>query len=85
MICPKCEQDCFRDEVDVGVGVIYGPYGCYCGWSESSEYDSSEGTSPKQEEHPDWLVDSRGGMIKKSVIEEKLKHFGLPGDIAQEL
>jgi hypothetical protein len=40
--CPKCGTNC--DSVDVGVGIMYGPYGCPgCGWSEDSEYDLSEG------------------------------------------
>ncbi len=41
MICPKCSTPCHRDEVDVGVGIISGPYGCPgCGWSEDFEYDA---------------------------------------------
>jgi len=65
----------------VGVGVIYGPYGCYCGWSQDPDYDSSEGESPKQAEHPDWIVDSCGGMICKSAVKSKLERLGLPGDL----
>lgn len=80
-ICPKCGKDCCRDEVDVGVGVIYGPWGCpYCEWSEDERYDSSDGPSPAQREHPDHYVDSRGGMIPHLAISEKLDQFGLPGD-----
>ncbi len=45
MKCPKCLRACDRDEVDVGVGVIHGPWGCRCGWSEDPRYDSSEGIS----------------------------------------
>lgn len=38
--CPKCgNTDLHRDSVDVGVGVIYGPLGCSCGWSEDDCYD----------------------------------------------
>jgi len=45
--CPNCQSQCDRDEVDVGIGTIYGPWGCYsCGWSESVEYDLSKGQSP---------------------------------------
>jgi hypothetical protein len=55
MKCPKCSTDCDRDCVDVGVGTIYGPYGCSgCGWSENEDYDLSEGKDP---------VDERGGAI----------------------
>jgi hypothetical protein len=39
MNCPECGAQCERDEVDVGVGWILGPWGCFsCGWSEWSEY-----------------------------------------------
>lgn len=43
--CPRCgEHELYRDSVDVGVGVIHGPYGCpYCGWSENEEYDLQKG------------------------------------------
>ena len=44
MYCPKCQSKCKREDVDVGVGVISGPYGCpTCGWSASPEYDLSTG------------------------------------------
>lgn len=79
MNCPKCKEECDRDEVDVGVGMIYGPFGCPCGWSEWAEYDRSEGTSQAELENPDYYIDSRGRMIKKSVIAEKLDFFGLNG------
>ena len=82
MLCEKCGVECERDEVDVGVGIIYGPWGCPCGWSEDSRYNSTEDEegSPAQKENPDWLIDSRGGMIRKAAIEEKLKHFGINTD-----
>lgn len=81
MICPKCREDCDRDEVDVGVGVIYGPWGCYaCGWSEYADYDRSNGPSPAQLAHPDHYVDSQGGLTPLAPIAAKLDHFGLPGD-----
>lgn len=40
-VCPRCsERELWREEADVGVGIIYGPWGCpCCGWSESEEYD----------------------------------------------
>ncbi len=79
--CEKCGEECCRDEVDVGVGVIYGPYGCpYCGWSEYSHYDRSNGPSQAQLEHPDHYVDARGGLTTLAGIAEKLDHFGLPGE-----
>lgn len=56
MKCPKCGcEECYRDDVNIGVGIIYGPWGCpACGWSECSEYDLSEGRDP---------VDKQGGAI----------------------
>lgn len=56
MKCPKCgNEDCWRDSADVGVGIIFGPWGCPdCGWSEDSEYDLSEGQN---------RFDDKGGMI----------------------
>lgn len=43
--CPRCgESELYRDSVDVGVGIIHGPYGCpNCGWSENEEYDLQKG------------------------------------------
>lgn len=42
--CPHCGEPCDRESVDVGVGVIFGPWGCSgCGWSSDSRYDSREG------------------------------------------
>lgn len=53
--CEKCGSECWRDEVDVGVGWIEGPWGCgNCGWSESPEYDLSTGKNP---------IDGIGGKI----------------------
>ncbi len=60
MKCPNCEKqgidsECHQDSVDVGVGVIYGPWGCpECGWSEDSEYDLSDDKDP---------VNEKGGVI----------------------
>jgi hypothetical protein len=54
-VCPKCGAECHRDEVDVGVGIIHGPWGCPdCGWSADAEYDLSAGRDP---------VDEKGGAI----------------------
>jgi hypothetical protein len=79
--CPKCGEECNQDEVDVGVGIIYGPLGCYsCGWSDNPEYDSSEGSSPASKKNPDFYVDACGGMVRHSKIADRLSHFGLNGD-----
>ncbi len=63
MNCPKCGSDCWREEVDVGVGVIFGPYGCpECGWSEDTYYDLSEGQDPIDERG--YHKDQWGGLTK---------------------
>lgn len=59
MNCPLCNAECDRDSVDVGVGVIYGPYGCACGWSEDPQFDRSSGPPPA--ESPGRYVDQWGG------------------------
>lgn len=61
MNCPKCNCECDREEVDVGVGIIYGPYGCpQCGWSQDPEYDLSDGQSPIHESG--YIKDQWGGL-----------------------
>ena len=63
MKCPNCGSDgIWRDEVDVGVGVIYGPYGCPdCGWSESSDYNFNlEDFEPETENG--YVKDQWGGL-----------------------
>lgn len=35
MKCPECGAYCYRDEVDVGVGIIASPWSCECGWDEN--------------------------------------------------
>lgn len=73
MDCPQCGEECYRDEVDVGVGVIYGPWGCYCGWSEYPVRQA-------EEDHPGYYCDPWGGLTKVDVIVENAKRFGLDGD-----
>lgn len=85
-LCPKCDTECFRDDVDVGVGIIYGPWGCPgCGWSEDSEYDRSAGCSPAQQAHPDEYVDQYGSMHSLQRLRDKVKHFGLNPDVIDEV
>lgn len=59
--CPNCnEPGLWRESVNVGVGVIYGPYGCpNCGWSESREYDQSQGPKLNSDGSP---TDQWGGV-----------------------
>jgi hypothetical protein len=52
-MCPKCGSPCGRDEVHNGVAMLYGPYGCGCGWSEDDAYDLTNGRNP---------MDARGGF-----------------------
>jgi hypothetical protein len=86
MLCPKCgNPDTYRESADVGVGVIYGPYGCpECGWSEWPQYDRSEGPSPEQKDNPEWYVDQWGGMQRVEAIVERCERFGLDGDVVRE-
>jgi hypothetical protein len=62
--CPKCGTECMRDYVDIGVGILYGPWGCPgCGWSEDPEYDHSEGQSMVTEHGG--IKDQYGGVHPK--------------------
>ncbi len=41
MKCPNCNGDCWRDEVNIGVGTQYGPWRCPgCGWYQGHEVDA---------------------------------------------
>lgn len=60
MICPECGNECGRDEVHNGVAMMYGPYGCSCGWSEWPEYDTRK-VNPIQN---GGRIDSRGGWTR---------------------
>jgi hypothetical protein len=72
MKCPKCGEECDREEVDVGVGVLHGPWGCLnCGCSSDSNYDCSAEWSKDQPrrdpENPEFVVDPLGGMCRAPV------------------
>ncbi|MEU4558401.1 hypothetical protein AB0F72_08425 [Actinoplanes sp. NPDC023936] len=70
MICPNCGVMCDRDEADVGVGIIYGPWGCYCGWSERAEYNLLDG--PKLT--PDgYELDQWGGATPPQILEGEIR------------
>lgn len=56
MDCPICGRECNRDEVHNGVMMLYGPWGCQCGWSEWEEYC----------DNPDPSIDSMGGGSSKN-------------------
>lgn len=37
--CPLCSGPCFRDKVDIGVGIQYGPWQCLdCFWCEGEDH-----------------------------------------------
>ncbi|NKJ03107.1 hypothetical protein FHT29_000052 [Rhizobium sp. SG741] len=59
-ICPRCGDGAWRDSVDVGVGVIHGPYGCACGWSESEKYDLEFGGGLQANGS---YLDMQGGLL----------------------
>ena len=59
MTCPMCGEECDRYSVNVEVGIIHGPYGCYCGWSEDPRYNKFSEEFIKVE---GYIVDSMGGL-----------------------
>jgi len=49
--CPECGSLCDRDEGDVGVGIIAGPWGCIeCGWTEDDAFPMTD------DNWEDWLI-----------------------------
>lgn len=61
-VCPRCnERELYQDSVDVGVGVIHGPWGCpCCGWSESEKYDLKFGGGLQEDGS---YLDPYGGLL----------------------
>lgn len=68
--CPHCHSACSRDEADVGVGIIYGPYGCPCGWSEDSDYDVTAGPRLTPE---GYQIDQWGGATPPRIRESEIR------------
>lgn len=83
MKCPKCGDDCWRDSCDVGVGVIYGPYGCPCGWSEDRELDRTSGGHGNQT--PGWWTDQYGVSYSIDRVVENCERFGLDGSVVRRV
>lgn len=43
MNCPECGADCWRDEVDVGVGIITSEWRCtVCEWDEDQGFPMAD-------------------------------------------
>ncbi len=63
MICPNCGFECCRDSADVGIGIMYGPWGCECGWSEDERYNTL--TGPKRTKNG-YVLDQYGGATPSS-------------------
>jgi hypothetical protein len=62
MNCERCGNECTRDEVDVGVGTMYGPWGCgRCGWSDDPRYDLQNIEQPENGTRDQW-----GGFTPKA-------------------
>jgi hypothetical protein len=86
--CPHClpeESDLDCESVDVGVGIIYGPWYCNaCGWSELGTYEERQRNVPAG-----WYQDRGGNLINKererSEIQTGLARLGLPTDLADHL
>jgi len=64
--CPACGERATCESVDVGVGIIYGLYGCQCGWSEDEKYDIRSG--PKYENG--YRLDQWGGLHKQNSLQD---------------
>lgn len=57
-ICPNCGDDCNRDSAHNGLAMLYGPWGCSCGWSEDDYYNHVGKPAPVIN---GYKVDSMGG------------------------
>ncbi len=64
MKCPQCNGDCWRDEVDIGVGTMYGHWQCPdCGWYETHEVDAMIQADIENEMNRPYL-DQEGEEVK---------------------
>lgn len=70
MDCPRCGRPAGRDEVDNGVGIICGPFGCHCGWSESADYDIRQGPKLTVEGYE---LDQWGGATPPQILESEIR------------
>ena len=65
MICENCGEEAWRESCDVGVGVIYGPYGCPCGWSEDDRYNLLDGQKTTEK---GGFLDQWGGLTHNAKL-----------------
>lgn len=83
--CPNCGDDgsLDRESVDVGVGILYGPWGCFsCGWSSEKRFDRSNGAAEADAEYPDHILTPTGAAHHKRRIEDTLRErFGIVVDL----
>lgn len=48
-VCPRCGAPCERYDVDIGVGILYGPWFCtQCAYNEDDEIRETKATKPEQ-------------------------------------
>lgn len=80
--CPECGEELYRVEVDIGIGVQCGPWGCgSCGYSEAPELDRTRGTNDQtQRGGPDRWTDQWGVSHSRTRLAENLSRLGLPGE-----
>lgn len=78
-VCPECGDNCWRDSADVGVGIIYGPWGCSCGWSELGSHEERQASSPDG-----WYTDPFGVRHNVERIVENCARFGFDPDAVRE-
>lgn len=86
MICPKCGTQCYRDDANNGLAILYGPWGCpTCRWSEFPEYDLSNGQPAT---HNSGWIDQYGGWRPNSDFQTnptKLLGFEVETDSDENL
>lgn len=41
--CPKCGSKVYSEGINNGIGCVYPPFYCSCGWSEMCSFEDKEG------------------------------------------
>ena len=72
-LCPVCKNMVWRDSVDVGVGIIHGPWGCGgCGWSSDPFYDCRSGPCEAElEDGNEYKINQFGHLFKDKPLKNK--------------